>query len=35
VGPAILIVYSSTIVIPPFAEATVDAYGNVVMDILE
>ncbi|MGD8315936.1 MAG: hydantoinase/oxoprolinase family protein [Syntrophobacterales bacterium] len=35
VGPAILIEYSSTIVIPPFAEATVDAYGNVVMDILE
>jgi N-methylhydantoinase A len=34
-GPAILVEYSSTIVIPPFAEATVDAYGNVVMDILE
>jgi N-methylhydantoinase A len=34
-GPAILVEYSSTIVIPPFAEAAVDAYGNVIMEILE
>jgi N-methylhydantoinase A len=33
-GPAILVEYSSTIVIPPFAEASVDEYGNVVMKIL-
>jgi N-methylhydantoinase A len=33
-GPAILIEYSSTIVIPPFAEASVDAYGNVIMEII-
>jgi N-methylhydantoinase A len=32
-GPAILVEYSSTIVIPPFAEAHVDEYGNVVMEI--
>ena len=32
-GPAILVEYSSTIVIPPFAEASVDEYGNVVMEI--
>ena len=31
---AILIEYSSTIVIPPFAEASVDAYGNVILDIM-
>ena len=34
-GPAILVEYSSTIVIPPFAEAAVDAYGNVIMEIIE
>jgi N-methylhydantoinase A len=34
-GPAILVEYSSTIVIPPFAEAHVDEYGNVIMDIME
>jgi len=33
-GPAILVEYSSTIVIPPFAEASVDEYGNVVMKII-
>jgi N-methylhydantoinase A len=33
-GPAIVVEYSSTIVIPPFAEASVDGYGNVVMEIL-
>ncbi|MGA1790164.1 MAG: hydantoinase/oxoprolinase family protein [bacterium] len=32
-GPAILVEYSSTIVIPPFAEVLVDAYGNLVMEI--
>lgn len=34
-GPAILVEYSSTIVIPPFAEASVDEYGNVVMEIMD
>ena len=34
-GPAILVEYSSTIVIPPFAEADVDEYGNVVMEIMD
>ena len=33
-GPAIMVEYSSTIVIPPFAEAGVDEYGNIVMEIL-
>ncbi len=33
-GPAILVEYSSTIVIPPFAEALVDEYGNLVMKII-
>ncbi len=33
-GPAILVEYSSTIVIPPFAEASVDEYGNIVLDIM-
>jgi N-methylhydantoinase A len=32
-GPSILVEYSSTIVIPPFAEAFVDAYGNLILDI--
>jgi N-methylhydantoinase A len=32
-GPAILIEYSSTIVIPPFARARVDGYGNLIMVI--
>ena len=32
-GPAILVEYSSTIVIPPFASAVVDEYGNIVMEI--
>jgi N-methylhydantoinase A len=32
-GPAVLVEYSSTIVIPPFAEASVDEFGNVVMKI--
>ena len=32
-GPAIMVEYSSTIVIPPFASAYVDEYGNIVMEI--
>jgi N-methylhydantoinase A len=32
-GPSILVEYSSTIVIPPFAKVFVDAYGNLVIDI--
>jgi N-methylhydantoinase A len=34
-GPAILVEYSSTIVIPPWAEASVDEYGNVIMEIMD
>jgi len=34
-GPAILVEYSSTIVIPPFAEGQVDEYGNIVMEIVD
>jgi N-methylhydantoinase A len=33
-GPAVLVEYSSTIVIPPFATAWVDEYGNLVMEII-
>jgi len=33
-GPAILVEYSSTIVIPPFASAFVDEYGNIIMEIM-
>jgi N-methylhydantoinase A len=33
-GPAILVEYSSTIVIPPFARALVDEYGNIIMEIM-
>ncbi len=32
-GPAVLVEYSSTIVVPPFAEAWVDEYGNLIMEI--
>lgn len=32
-GPAILVEYSSTLVIPPFAKCRVDAYGNLLLDI--
>jgi N-methylhydantoinase A len=32
-SPAVLVEYSSTIVVPPFAEAFVDEYGNLVMEI--
>jgi N-methylhydantoinase A len=34
-GPAILVEYSSTIVIPPFAEAQVDEYGNIIMEVMD
>ncbi|RZB35484.1 MAG: N-methylhydantoinase A [Desulfobacteraceae bacterium Eth-SRB2] len=33
-GPGILVEYSSTIVIPPFANAFVDEYGNIIMEIM-
>jgi len=33
-GPAIVVEYSSTIVIPPFANASVDEYGNIIMEIM-
>jgi len=32
-GPAILVEYSSTIVLPPSTEAVVDAYGNLIMQL--
>ena len=32
-GPAIIVEYSSTIVVPPFAMILVDAFGNLVMEI--
>jgi len=32
-GPAILVEYSSTLVLPPFVEAFVDDFGNVVMEL--
>jgi N-methylhydantoinase A len=32
-GPAIVVEYSSTIVVPPFAEAFVDEYGNLIMEV--
>lgn len=32
-GPAIIIEYSSTLVIPPFAKGEVDLYGNLIFDI--
>ncbi|MFV1956761.1 MAG: hydantoinase/oxoprolinase family protein [bacterium] len=32
-GPCIVVEYSSTIVVPPFAEGTVDAYGNIILDV--
>ncbi len=33
-GPVIMVEYSSTIVIPPFASAYVDEYGNIIMEIM-
>jgi N-methylhydantoinase A len=32
-GPAILVEYSSTVVLPPFVEGFVDDFGNVVMEL--
>ena len=32
-SPCILVEYSSTIVVPPFAQGTVDPYGNIILDI--
>ena len=32
-GPGILVEYSSTIVIPPFASVFVDEYGSIIMEI--
>ena len=32
-GPAIIVEYSSTIVVPPFAGGFVDGYGNLIFDI--
>jgi N-methylhydantoinase A len=32
-GPAIVVEYSSTIVIPPFATGNVDEYGNIIMSL--
>ena len=32
-GPAIVLEYSSTIIIPPFARARVDAFGNLILEI--
>jgi len=33
-GPAVVVEYSSTIVVPPFAQAWVDGYGNLIMEIV-
>jgi N-methylhydantoinase A len=33
-GPAVVVEYSSTLVIPPFAKAHVDGYGNIVMEVV-
>ncbi len=32
-GPAVVVEYSSTLLVPPFAAAAVDGYGNLVIDI--
>lgn len=32
-GPAIIVEYSSTLVLPPFVEASVDDFGNVLMEL--
>jgi N-methylhydantoinase A len=32
-GPAVVVEYTSTIVIPPFAHGLVDEYGNIVLNI--
>jgi N-methylhydantoinase A len=33
-GPAVVVEYSSTLVVPPFAKAHVDGYGNIVMEVV-
>ncbi len=33
-GPAVVVEYSSTLVVPPFASAHVDEYGNIIMEIM-
>jgi N-methylhydantoinase A len=33
-GPALLTEYSSTIIVPPFAEGRVDEYGNIIMEVI-
>jgi N-methylhydantoinase A len=32
-GPAVIVEYSSTIVVPPFAKVLVDGHGNLVMEV--
>ncbi len=32
-GPAVLVEYSSTLLVPPFAKAEVDAYGNLLLTV--
>jgi N-methylhydantoinase A len=32
-GPAIMVEYSATIVVPPFAAAEVDAFGNLIITL--
>jgi len=32
-GPAIIVEYSSTTVIPPFASGYIDAYRNIIIEI--
>jgi len=32
-GPAVIVEYSSTAIVPPFAAARVDEFGNIIMDV--
>lgn len=32
-GPAMVVEYSSTVIVPPFADAFIDDYGNLIMEI--
>jgi N-methylhydantoinase A len=34
-GPAVIVEYTSTLLVPPFASGRVDEYGNLVLDIEE
>ena len=34
-GPSVVVEYSSTIVVPTFADALVDEYGNLIMEIMD